>query len=397
MCSIWSPGRLLDAHDAVDAYTPKVGGRAVFPREWDQKSDSISCPSCSKPMSFILSSPLESACLASRKSTATILYVFGCLKEDCGGKKGSWRVLRWTDAMQTEDVVEDSEPSPSQNSSHENDDDAHDEQDADAWGLNLDDEALHSEAFDFGDLQEQLKTVTAGISSSSMKSKKDAQSTVRDMREDRASTQQTSVRKFDGYFPEFFLVQSGTVKDPQQRDPKDSSSDDEQLSTDAVQNTYTNLSDEEEEEGDNVAWEGETYEPDNVICGDGRTAPDGHMLKFIQHMAAIPDQCLRLLYTASRAGSLHLESNKDLREKSGNNCPSCNAPRACVAQVTSPLIAALIESLDMVPATDHFRSPPSSWEWAIIEIRICSKLCTHANDRGKAIPIEEAVNTMGEA
>lgn len=347
---------------------------------------------------FDLQSPLESACLASRRSSATILYVFGCLEEDCCGKKGSWRVFRWTDAVQTEDVVEDSEPSCRQHSSHENDDGAHDEQDADAWGLNVDDSTLHSEAFDFGDLQEQLKMVTADISSSSMKSKKDAQSTIHD-REDRASTQQTSVRKFDGYFPEFFLVQSGIVKDPQHRDAlgaEDSSSDDEQLSTEAVQNAFTNLSDDEEE-SENVAWEGETYEPDNVICGDGRTAPDGYMLKFIQHMAAIPDQCLRLLYTASHAGSLHSGSNKEIREKSGNNCPSCTAPRACVAQVTSPLIAALIESLDMVPATDHFRSPPSSWEWAVIEIRICSKLCTHEDDQGKPIPIEEAVSTMGEA
>lgn len=324
---------------------------------------------------------------------ATILYLFGCLEEDCCGKKGSWRVFRCTDAMQRQAEEDDRVPSPRQNTADQENDTV---QDADAWGLNVDDDVLHSEAFDFGDLQEQLRTVTADISSSSSRSKKDAYDG-----DDRTSVKQTWVRQFDGYFPEFFLVQSGIVKDTENRDvlgvEDSSSSDDEHPSTEALENAHMSENGDDEE-GGTASWEGESYEPDNVICGDGRTAPDGHMLKFIQHISAIPDQCLRLLYTASYTRSLPFSSKEeDSYDASVDTCPSCNAPRACVAQVTSPLIAALIESLDMVPAADHFRSPPTSWEWAVIEIHVCSKLCIGRTDQDKATLIEEVVSSMGEA
>lgn len=290
----------------------------------------------------------------------SILYIFGCIEEGCGGGQGSWKVYRWTQElvcnsdMPVEDTKEDKPE--------------------DAWGLDDTDDG----DFDFADLQEQLKSLSQP-------------STIR--KEKRDTTSVTEIQYlFDGRLPSFYLVQSEHMPQKLNRNFSDDDDDDDIAERDGAPGGSFGVDEDTEDTGDAgiVSWDGEQYENDSILRGTGQSSEDdASFIRFMRQLSVVPDQCMRVYDVDTDDKNIpYLWPSKGIQE---TLCSACGSPRICVLQCMSPIIAALDEARDMTGSPDSYKSPPFSWNWATLAVSVCKSLCAHST------LIEEHLDVLGEA
>eukprot|EP00890_Picochlorum_soloecismus_P003852 jgi/Picsp_1/4468/NSC_06689-R1_protein len=377
MVFILVPGRLVEPTDAPDASAPQVGGIPVFPTECNiVPGEAFRCPICHSVMKFIASD---------RQCT---LYVFTCVNLDCNHNgRGSWRVFRWTGTVPAADsyVVERKEPKPligtekgTENSEIDSNAEQKDQSGkTDMWGLG--DSLEEEDAFDFAALEAELDRATSNISDH-----KKSENVSKNSHQSGHNTRRNGVACLlpGPCFPAFYLV---FVDESASVDPSDVV-----LTAEQLQDVSHN---EEEDTGDAgiVSWLGETYEPDTVITVAGREAPDTSFLKFMKCLSEVPDQCIRLIENENQA-IWPLKPPPIFA-----HCSLCGAPSVIVAQIMSPVIAALEESLEYLEESTRKEAvtPPDAWNWATIGISVCSKLCMGADDG--VYLYKEQIAPVGEA
>jgi len=148
-------------------------------------------------------------------------------------------------------------------------------------------------------------------------------------------------------------------------------------------------------------WCGEIYEKDTVIrTGKNQETDETVFLEYMKELSRVPDQCLRLYSldgaTASDPSIPYAWPSKD--PDIMTPCPNCGGPRCCIAQVMSPLIAAMLESVQMVEDGSKYSNPPTSWDWATLAVSICSKQCTTRRIRNdEMMLVEEEIVPVGIA
>jgi hypothetical protein len=309
---------------------------------------------------------------SSSSDSETVIYVFGCLNEGCGGGKGSWRVFRWTEQPEKgrEDRGETSEePVATTGAAFSS-----------SWGL----DEPEDEAFDLADLSEQLKNLAS--STTPAPAKKAPTPKTKTKTNKSTDTKATYKEAFDGRIPAFYLVHSADIPPTMDMD-----SDDEEEARYGPGAAASQGQAEDSEETDE--WGGESYEKDTVIRTGKRSDTDeAAFVAYMREVSRVPDQCLRVY--GEGAGVPYVWPTKEPRIES--SCPRCGAPRRCVLQVMSPLIAAMSESLDMVKDPAGFAAPPSSWDWATLAVSVCAKRCVESETRPYGLT-EEAVCALGEA
>ena len=360
-----------------------------------------------------LSPPNQTPTLKSHdRDRESIVYIFGCLKEGCGGSRGSWRAFRWTQAdtgtvgpagEQSEgrsgdrcsvfdtDTIPEIPPPPSACTS--------------SWGL---EDGDPEDAFDLGDLSEQLKKLMTNPSNDKRTPKETtarpiaakAQAGARNQAKKKPTA--SPVEAFEGRIPAFFLVHSADIPPIMDLD-----SDDEEdarygsgahAGVTGAHQQKTNRT----PEGTEDEWAGEAYERDAVIrIGKQQNTSsslenEAAFVAYMKELSRVPDQCLRVY--GGGPGVPHAWPTKQPHLSS--SCQRCGEPRRCAVQVMSPLIVAMAEGLEMM-AEGHTGSsgmcgPPSSWDWATLAVSICSQSCVgDGDDLGRLI--EEDVRVLGEA
>jgi len=302
----------------------------------------------------------------------SIVYVFGCLEEGCGGSKGSWRVFRWTEVSAS--AVADGEADGGREAAAAEEPPA---QSSSTWGLG--DGGLE-DALDLGDLSAQLQELLAGDGSATTTSSKQRDSKRREQRQQqKQGGERNSKEAFDGRIPAFYLVYSADIPPTMGID-----SDDEEearygradsINSRNENNNNSGSGDEGAGEADGE-WGGEAYERDTVIRarftnGKGTSVSasadsEAPFVAYMKELSRVPDQCVRVY--AGGAGVPYAWPTNSVRRdlESSISCPRCGASRRCAAQVMSPIIAAITEGLEMVDAEERrrMRVPPLSWDWA---------------------------------
>lgn len=322
---------------------------------------------------YVLQTPTEGR-LGNKES---IIYIFGCLQEGCGGGKGSWKVFRWTES--DSDAVPNSHDVGSQEDSEESHKPC-----KDAWGLDADEE----DAFDLNDLEIQLKLLGEETKASSGRRKK----------RDHIPSPGIDVHcLFDGWLPSFYLVHSGDIasvsrKSEGNSDDDDADDDDSTTTREAIEIAESEEDVEDTGDAGVVSWEGESYEQDVVLRAtkSPRSEDDVRFLRFMKQLSLVPDQCMRVYSVESNENTIPYlwPSQQRMHETS---CSYCGSPRICVAQCMSPIISALDEAHDMTESCEGYKSTPYSWNWATLAISVCRTSCTYEHF------VEEHVDVIGEA
>lgn len=312
-----------------------------------------------------MQSCVQTPALGLKQGTESMVYVFGCLEEGCGGGKGSWKVFRWTQSVGghvPEEVLEDTKT----------------EKPKDTWGLDEDD------SFDLSALEEQLKSLGEVEVRTTRKKRTDPTPVV------------DAQCLFDGNLPSFYLVDSVDIYPGMVSHESDDEDDDEEEDErgDGIP-CHSGIDDgTAEDTGDAglISWDGEAYENDAVLRGAGKSAEeDTSFIRFMRQLSEVPDQCLRVYHADMNDTRIpYLWPSERVKDTS---CSRCGSPRVCVLQCMSPLISALDEACDMVKgsSSDCYKNTPLSWSWATLAICICSSLCTQGT------LVEECIDALGEA
>lgn len=311
-----------------------------------------------------MQSCVQTPTLGLKQGIESMVYIFGCLEEGCGGGKGSWKVFRWTESVGghvPEEVLEDATP----------------EKPNDTWGLDDDD------SFDFSALEEQLKSLGEVEVRTTMRKKKTDPTPVVDAQ-----------CLFDGNLPSFYLVHSVNISPAIVSYGSDGEEDEEDERDDGI-SCHAGIDDGiAEDTGDAglVSWDGEAYEKDVVLRGTVKSSEeDTSFIRFMGQLSEVPDQCLRVYHADTNDTCIpYLWPSKRVKDTS---CSRCGSPRVCVLQCMSPLISALDEACDMVKgsSSDCYKNTPLSWSWATLAVCICSSLCTQGS------LVEECIDALGEA
>jgi hypothetical protein len=318
----------------------------------------------------------------------SVVYVFGCLEEGCNAGKGSWRVFRWTciEPSTSEDPEDEESKGESQCGQIK----------VDSWGLEEDEDELDG-TFDLSSIRDQLKSLTSEIPKQKQQAPRDAPTTLYG----------TSV--FDGFLPNFYLVESAVIPlhhtgSSTRQDSDDSDSDNDRDHADGRLAAGNGCGDDAEDTGEAgvVTWEGEAYEPDSILRTSGREAPDTLFLKFMKDLSRHPDQCIRL-YHVPPGGAKTIPyawpvAQDEIQQQHG--CDRCGSERVCMLQIMSPIISAVLEAREMAieegiqELVVGTKLPPSSWSWAVLHVTVCSNLCM---DDKNFVFIEECIESLGDA
>lgn len=340
----------------------------------------------------------------------SIIYIFGCLEDECGSGKGNWRVFRWT-----EKVEETTEAKPPPSCSHPTTaseethiDSSHHSGNKDAWGLDCTEGG--NDSFDFAELEAQVESLHVGCSSPPQGKERgrdagqvsDRQTSIKNDTYNVRHNENTSTAKEYKYpmkpLPAFYMVESTEME----RMPRDDGSDDDHpcSSKDAGIPNGVSLGDlrggggDESEalvEGGIATWDGEGYEADAVLHVSGRDAPDAPFLKFMKHLSDVPDQCARIFHV----GVGGIWPVKDVPGRSAT-CSHCGSSKEYVCQLLSPLIAALDDCAGYLTedTAKNFASAPLSWDWACIGIQVCRAHCLTSSVHQL---VEESIEPLGDA
>lgn len=339
----------------------------------------------------------------------SIVYVFGCLEEACGGSKGSWRVFRWTEvsASASASAVADGDADGGRDAATAEEPPA---PSSSTWGLG--DGGLE-DALDLGDLSAQLQDLLAGHDSATTTSSKQRDSKRREQRQQQKQRgERNSEEAFEGRIPAFYLVYSADIPPTMGID-----SDDEEearygradsINSRNEDNNNSGSGDEGAGEADGE-WGGEAYERDTVIRaritnGKGTSVSasasvdsEAAFVAYMKELSRVPDQCVRVY--AGGAGVPYAWPTNSVRRdlESSLACPRCGASRRCAAQIMSPIIVAITEGLEMVDAEERrrMRVPPLSWDWATLAVMVCDAECVE--EAGDSVLVEEEVLAIGEA
>ena len=267
----------------------------------------------------------------------------------------------------------------------------------DSWGLDHEEEEETLDAaFDLSSIRDQLKSLTREAPKQKQQAHRAAHPTL----------DGTSV--FDGYLPNFYLIESAVIPldhtgSSIREDSDDSDSDNEGEHVDGRFAAGNGCGDDAEDTGEAgvVTWEGEAYEPDSIIRTSGREAPDTIFLKFMKDLSRHPDQCLRL-YRVPPGGAKTIPyawpvAHDEIQQQPV--CDRCGSERVCMLQIMSPIISAFLEAREMaieegIQESVGTKLPPSSWGWAVLHVTVCGNLCI---DDTNAVFREECIQSMGDA
>lgn len=352
----------------------------------------------------------------------SIIYVFGCLEEGCGGSKGSWRAFRWTD-QGVDEPAEDTDR-PAQTSAHPKSQKSAISSGstdcttaASSWGL---DDASLDNAFDLGDLSAQLNDLMANTKNPKGSQNKSGRSKSSKTQSTPATKpQNTSIEAFDGRIPAFYLVHAADIPptmDMDSEDEEEARYGSRYQSQDTTGASINQAKGADADDGtDADEWGGEAYERDAVIRTGKQHNTSSSLenetafIAYMKELSRVPDQCLRVYGGGTGVPYAWPTSHPDI----SSACPRCGEKRRCAVQIMSPLIIAMTEGLDMAldaskevpkgrakqttqgttaPTGQALCGPPSTWDWATLAVSICSKSCL-----GDGGLIEEDVRVLGEA
>ena len=280
-----------------------------------------------------------------------------------------------------------------------------------SWGL--DDEQGLEDAFDLGDLSEQLKTMMTSPSNGTRAPKQNRARSNAPKGGSRAGKQAerkptaSPVEAFEGRIPAFYLVHSANIPPTMDIDSEDEEDARYGQGPGAGSARVEEESPSASQDGTEDEWVGEAYERDAVIrTGKQQNTSsslenEAAFVAYMRELARVPDQCLRVY--GGGPGVPHAWPTK--HPDVSSSCPRCGEPRRCAVQVMSPLIVAMAEGLEM--AREHREhaenqalcAPPSSWGWATLAVSICAQSCVSGgvDDTISSILIEEDVRVLGEA
>ncbi len=342
----------------------------------------------------------------------SIVYIFGCLKEGCGGSRGSWRAFRWTQGNdstsagvlhdQRKDGHRDTNDVPDTGTTPENV--STPSACTSSWGL--DDEEGPDDAFDLSDLSEQLKTLMTTPSNDERGPKqtpshsKAAKGEMRAGKQAKKKPTTSPVEAFEGRIPAFFLVHSADIPPTMGIDSEDEEDARYGQGSSAANPRVDDQKTSVSQDGTEDDWGGEAYECDAVIrTGKQHNTSsslenEAAFVAYMKELSRVPDQCLRVY--GGGAGVPYAWPTKHPHVSS--SCPRCGDPRRCAVQVMSPLIVAMVDGLEMAQeqvASTALCGPPSSWDWATLAVSICAQSCVDDDDACRLI--EEDVRVLGEA
>lgn len=335
-----------DYAEPADHFTSKIGGLPdwPFPVE-DLQSGLLECGACGSSLALVsqVYAPVHAAGMRIEERT---IYVFGCVKLECGGTHLSWRALRVQRILDgnVHDATVQADD-PKSNVSGPTISFLDDENDNDDLSLE--------------ELSKAFKNLATSISDSSKENTKKQEKIINtSVKDSPLNVQPRVVLSSASVLPCFYLYaqeeSSATLNKSKPLPP--------------IENQI-NITDHDTE-----TWDNENYEYGRALSAD-RT-----YLKYKKVIDCCPEQCFRYKY-----GGNPLLASKSMQNPTP--CQHCGAPRHYEMQLMPPLVYFLHEG-----AKKHPKYSPDNWNWMTLIIYTCTKNCSVLRSEGShswAVAAEE--------
>ena len=339
------------------------------------------------------------------------LYLYACIKNNCGKEPGSWRALRCQ--------LESAKPRPSTGRPQEKQPPkAASALSTGGWGFDEASSESNSGGFDFSDLSAALDAMSASPSAppktkAKLRAEEAQVPLTKDISEPTVQDDSGAV-SLPGFYLEKVAEGSGNAQSRKNYGGDAAAIDNAHLqelleryeatqgcdaevllnASEGPEGSSTSSKEPSSSSGDaadepSATWDGEGYEKDEVLVIEGRKGVEKRFLKFMKKLQRVPDQCVRL----SRGGDI-LWPGAELPQPMP--CSNCGAPREFSAQLMTPAISALEESAEWLEAegveAGAFERPPGSWDWATVAVYCCRNRCQSADK----LYLEEDVYLISE-
>ncbi|KAI3518931.1 hypothetical protein L1887_07831 [Cichorium endivia] len=326
-----------DNFEAADHYTTKIGGIPDWPFvDSIIKPDLLKCDSCGEKLCLVaqIYAPISSRTLTTEER---VIYIFSCIATACETMR--WRALRVQRSFhdnESNPSCNDSSASPLTTKLHDDDDDE------DPWAFNDDEE---DDEIDLDGLCRALSEATTLASAS--KTKK--QNTFSDPIE--KSSPISISRAIDDNTP---VLPCFYIYTQEENYVEDAASLYKSIS-------IHNIKEDKKDDGNEEAWEGESYEYDRTLNADRI------YLKFKKRLDVYPEHCFRYSY-----GGKPLLATLEAGDP--GRCLVCGELRHYEMQLMPPLLYYLQEA-----TKNHSLE---NWNWMSVIVYTCSKGCGPPSKQG---------------
>ncbi|CAM8909529.1 unnamed protein product [Rhodiola kirilowii] len=313
--------------ESADHYTSKIGGVPDWPLNVERGL--LECGACGCSLSLVsqVYAPVHTAGMKIEDRT---IYVFGCVKAECGDNNASWRALR-LQKIHDGNVQDASTQAPDPKSS------------ASGSSISFSDDEDDENPISLEELSKAFKDLASSTSHSSKGSAKKQHKMPWTSVKDSPLNLKPRVNSSGApVLPCFYLYI--------QEEPTAKVNNSKLLPLD---DNRINIPDHESE-----TWDKEDYEYDKALGAD-RT-----YLKYKKIIDGCPEQCFRY-----KCGGKPLLATETVYAPSP--CQLCGAPRHYEMQLMPPLVYFLNEGAEMNP-----KYSIDNWNWMTLIVYTCSKNCS---------------------